>query len=149
GQGLIWAVRDPIKESKPTKEGGFHDVVVDTGEGDKRLLVVEEEFSQALKSMPLEGNILSAVVREAWDSGNLNPLTSGRKLKPVTAADAHISIIGHITKEELLRHLNATEQCNGFANRFLWLTVERSKQIPSPKGVPDSLIEPLVERLRD
>ena len=149
GQGLIWAVRDPITESRQNKEGEDEERVVDPGEGDKRLLVIEQEFSQALKSMPLEGNILSAVIREAWDSGNLNTLTSGRKLKPVTASDAHISILGHITKEEPIRHLNTTEQSNGFANRFLWLSIERSKRISNPKGTPDSLLLPLIDRLRD
>jgi hypothetical protein len=49
----------------------------------------------------------------------------------------------------LLRHLNATEQCNGFANRFLWLSIQRSKSIPNPKGTPDGLLEPLIDRLRD
>src|SRR5262249_5945941 len=148
GQGLIWAVRDPVMESRPNAAGEHEGKIVDPGEGDKRLLVIEEEFSHALKQMPLEGNVLSAVVREAWDSGNLNTLTSGRKLKPVTATDAHISIIGHVTQEELLRHLNATEQANGFANRFLWLSIERSKLIANPKGTPDKLLEPLIERLR-
>jgi hypothetical protein len=45
GQGLIWAVRDPVMESRQTAEGEYEDRVVDPGEGDKRLLVVEEEFS--------------------------------------------------------------------------------------------------------
>src|SRR5262249_42611580 len=63
--------------------------------------------------------------------------------------DAHISIIGHITQEELLKHLNATEQANGFANRFLWLSIERSKSIPNPKGTPDEHLQPLIDRLGD
>jgi hypothetical protein len=155
GQGLIWAVRDPVIESQPIKDskgkvtGEYHDVVIDKGEGDKRLLVVEEEFAQALKLIPSDGNILSATIRDAWDSGNLNTLTSGRRFRPVTATDAHVSIIGHITQEELLRHLDSTEQCNGFANRFLWLLIERSKRIPNPKGVPDEFLEPLIDELRN
>ena len=44
--------------------------------------------------------------------------------------DAHVSIVGHITKAELLRHLTETEAANGFANRFLWLMVRRSKKLP-------------------
>ena len=72
--------------------------------------------------MSREGNTLSAIIRQAWDSGNLHPLT---KNSPIRATDAHISIIGHITREELLRYLTETEQANGFANRFIWLMVYR------------------------
>jgi hypothetical protein len=141
GQGLIWNVRDRIM-----KENGD---VVDEGEGDKRLFVVEEEFSQALKMTPLEGNILSVVLREAWDSGNIRTLTTGRKSSPVRATDAHVTILGHITKPELQRYLDSTEQCNGFANRFLWFCVERSKKIPNPKGTPDAILDPLVKRIQE
>ena len=38
---------------------------------------------------------------------------------------AHVGIIGHITKDELLRYLTATELANGFFNRFLLIAVER------------------------
>jgi len=98
----------------------YEDVLVDEGVADKRLLLIEEELSQALKVMGRDGNILSAIVRQAWDSGNLHPLT---KSNPIRATGAHISIIGHITHEELLRYLTETEQANGFANRFIWLMV--------------------------
>src|SRR5262249_43917957 len=63
------------------------------------------------------------------------------------ATGADISIIGHITKDELLRHLNDTEQANGFANRFIWLFLQRSKFIDDPIGVPDELLEPLFDRV--
>ncbi len=46
------------------------------------------------------------------------------------ATDAHIAIIGHVTKDELLRYLNATELANGFFNRFLVIAVQRSKILP-------------------
>ena len=150
GEGLINAVRDERYEKRPIREKGrvvdYEDVLVDEGVDDKRLMLIEEEFSQALKVMAREGNILSAIVRQAWDHGNLNPLT---KSNPIKATGAHISIVGHITKEELLRYLNETEQANGFANRFIWLMVYRSKCIADPVGVPDDIIFPLVERLRD
>ncbi len=148
GEGLIYAVRDPIEESKAVREKGrvkgFEMVTSDRGVQDKRLLVVEEEFCQALKVMNREGNILSPIVRQAWDSGDLNPLT---KNNPIRATGAHISIVGHTTREELLQHLNETEQANGFANRFIWLQVRRSKAIPEPTGVPEELLARLIARL--
>ena len=150
GEGLIFAVRDERIEKTPVKEHGrvvdYQEVIADHGVEDKRLLLVEEELAQALKVMSREGNILSAIIRQAWDGGNLNPLT---KSNPIKATGAHISIIGHITKTELLRHLTATEQSNGFANRFYWFLVARSKCIPNPTGIPDEILLPLIEELRD
>jgi DNA replicative helicase MCM subunit Mcm2 (Cdc46/Mcm family) len=49
---------------------------------------------------------------------------------PLRSGTAHIGIIGHITKDELLRYLTATELANGFQNRFLLVAVDRSKLLP-------------------
>ena len=38
---------------------------------------------------------------------------------------------------------------NGLANRFIWLHIERSKIIPSPKGVPPAELAPLIDELRN
>ena len=77
--------------------------------------------------MTRDQNTLSPVLRGAWDSGKLNILT---KNSPARASNAHISLLCHITKEELNHRLNKTDIFNGFANRFLWLFVERSKELP-------------------
>ncbi len=39
-------------------------------------------------------------------------------------------VIGHITADELRAELTATEIANGFANRFLFVAVKRSKLLP-------------------
>jgi len=131
GEGLIWAVRDPIEKREPIKEKGrvvdYQNVVTDQGVDDKRLLVVESEFASVLKSASREGNTLSAIIRQAWDDGDLRSLT---KNSPARATDAHISLIGHITRDELRRHLEDTETANGFANRFLWTCARQSKLLP-------------------
>jgi hypothetical protein len=127
GEGLIWAVRD----GSPKKKKGEPP---DLGIADKRLLVMETEFSSTLKVLAREGNTLSATMRNAWDNnGTLRTLT---KSSPAQATGAHISIIGHITKDELLRRLDDTEAGNGFGNRFLWACVRRSKELPEG-GAPD------------
>jgi hypothetical protein len=135
GEGLIYHVRDPVMQGQK---------VIDRGVTDKRLLVVEEEFAQPLKVMAREGNILSPTIRQAWDDGDLHPLT---KTSPIRATGAHISIIGHITQEELLRHLHETELANGFANRFIWQLVRRSKCIANPTGTPPHQLKPLADAL--
>jgi hypothetical protein len=62
GEGLIWAVRDPLKQ--PTKSGKganakFVDPVIDPGVKDKRLMVFEHEFCRALAVMKRPGNTFS------------------------------------------------------------------------------------------
>lgn len=105
----------------------YQDVIIDPGVKDKRLLVVEEEFASILKVIGRKENILSPVMRQAWDDGKLQVIT---KNSPACATDAHVSFVGHITKQELNRYLGTTECGNGFANRFLWVCVRRSKYLP-------------------
>lgn len=127
GEGLKWSVRDTV-ESKNEKEGG------DPGITDKRLLVVESEFAQALRATARTGNTLSATVREAWDTGNLRTLT---KNDPIVATGAHVGIVGHITVTELRSELTETDRGNGFANRFLFVCVKRSKMLAFGGGIID------------
>jgi hypothetical protein len=149
GEGLVWAVRDPIeKKVKPKRVSGQDQDItttVDDGVGDKRLLVIETEFASPLRVMRREGSILSATVRSAWDKGDLANLT---KQLPARATGAHISIIGHITREELLREFSATEGHNGFANRFLWVCVRRTKFLPLGGQLKDKPFRALVGRLQ-
>jgi hypothetical protein len=127
GEGLKFHVRDAREETKPNKAGELVTEVVDEGVKDKRLLVTEPEFASALRAMQRPGNTLSATIREGWDTGNLSTLT---KHDPVTATKAHICIVGHITDDELRAELTATDSANGFANRFLFVAVQRSKCLP-------------------
>src|SRR5262249_17227827 len=106
GEGLIHAVRDPLEVQEPIKKGGkvidYQQVIQGPGVTDKRLLVVEGEFALPLKNLARDTNTLSAVIRNAWDRGDLRVLT---KSSPTVATGAHISILGHTTKDELLRYL--------------------------------------------
>jgi hypothetical protein len=150
GEGLIWAVRDPITEHKPIRKGGrvvdYQDVEADPGVADKRLLVFESEFASPLRMMARDGNILSVVIRQAWDTGGLRTLT---KNSPARATGAHISIVGHVTRDELRRELNATDMANGFANRFLWVCAARSKELPEGGNLSDTTLVTLAQRLRE
>lgn len=149
GEGFIHAVRDPVEQQQPVRDRGrvieYQNVIVDPGVDDKRLLVIEEEFASVLAVSAREGNILSPRLREAWDTGNLRTMTKN----PVCATGAHVSIIGHITRDELRRLLTLTEQSNGFGNRFLWLCVRRSKCLPEGGRIHEVDFSDLVKRLED
>lgn len=148
GEGIIWAVRDQIEKTEAIKEKGkvadYQQVVTDPGIKDKRLLIVESELASVLKVAVREGNTITAIIREAWDTGNFRSLT---KNSPAKATGAHVSIIGHITRDELLRHLDNTEAANGFANRFLWVCSKRSKSLPDGGKLADVNFNQLANQL--
>ena len=128
GEGIIYQVRDSEETTDP------------------RLMIVEAEFAQALKVSRREGNTLSPVMRNAWDGGVLRTLTRN---SPLIATNAHMSVVGHITQDELVRHLCQTDMANGFANRFLWACVRRSKLLPYGGNLDESELVPLANSLRD
>jgi hypothetical protein len=148
GEGLIYHVRDPREEQQPVKERGrvvdYQTVIADPGVTDKRLLVFEAELASVLRRMNGETSSLSAVIRQAWDSGDLSTLTRRESMR---ATGAHLSIIAHVTREELLANLTETEKANGFANRFLFALVRRSKFLPDGGGVPDAALAALTAEL--
>jgi hypothetical protein len=132
GEGLIAVVRDSTDKCP--------------GVSDKRALIMEPEFARVLRVASREGNTLTMVVRELWDSGNAETIT---KNNPQRTTDAHVSIIGHITRDELIRYLNRTEMANGFANRFLWFCVARSKLLPYGGSIPGSLRRQFSRELKE
>jgi hypothetical protein len=142
GEGLIWHVRDP--RTQVAEDGA--EKVLDEGASDKRLLAFEAEFASVLSAASRDGSTLSPTLRNAWDG---LPLRTLAKNAPAVATGAHVSVLAHITAEELRRGLSATEKASGFANRFIWLCVQRSRSLPHGAAIPDDELAPLVSRLRD
>jgi Protein of unknown function (DUF3987) len=122
----------------------YQTVIEDPGVSDKRLLIVEPELAGTLRVMGREGSTLSTTIRQAWDTGDLRVLT---KNSPAQSTGAHISIIGHVTREELLRFLTSTDTANGFANRFLWICSKRSKSLPEGGNLQSVDFAPLTRKL--
>ncbi|MEX3616483.1 phage NrS-1 polymerase family protein [Paenibacillus glucanolyticus] len=155
GEGVIYAVRDEVIEQQPVYEGSgkqrkptgeYEEVITDPGVKEKRLLIVESEFGSVLNVLRRDGNTLSAIIRNAWDgSGDIRTLTKN----PMKATDTHISILGHITPEELRKLLTGNEIHNGFVNRFLWLYVQQSKSLPSGGEFHKVDVGPIVERIKN
>jgi hypothetical protein len=131
GEGLTQKVRDERKEdvlvSGKSEQRRFEYQVVDTGEPDKRLLIVESEFSLVLQQFSRDGNTLSATLRNAWDGKPLRNLARSNK---DSCQEPHIALIGNITIEEVQRLLTTNDKANGFGNRILWCATRRSKELP-------------------
>ncbi len=140
GEGLVWAIRDPIEK---VKKGAVE--IDDPGVADKRLLVVEEEFTAVCKVATREGNTLSETLRRAWDGKPLGNLT---KNSPARCVTPHVGVLAHVTRAELLRVLDSTDAANGFGNRFLWICVKRSKLLPEGGRLPDADREELIRATR-
>ncbi len=137
GEGLISQVQDPPENGNDDDD--------DDEERDKRLLVIETEFSATLKQFHRNENILSNTLRDAWDSKS--PLRTLTKNSPLKASDAHISIIAHTTPEDLKRYLTNTEVANGMGNRFMFALVHRTKHLPSPPRAPQDKLRAFVKKV--
>jgi hypothetical protein len=140
GEGLIYRVRDPLY--KETEDGLE---VVDPGVSDKRVVVTESEFASPLTVMKRDGNTLSMVARNAWDD---KPLQTMTKHNPDKATHTHITIIGHVTKSELLKHLTEEKLGYGIANRFMFFRVRRVNILPRGGG-KSPITEEQIELLRE
>jgi hypothetical protein len=142
GEGLIYTVRDPVYSVG--KEG--NKIISDLGCEDKRLTTVESEFMNTLGVMTRQGNTLSAMIRRAWNGETLATLT---KNSPLRATDPHISLIGHITKNEYLKGISKTETSNGFVNRFLHCASKRSKSLPIGGKLHTVDFVPIIQQLHN
>jgi hypothetical protein len=109
-------------------------------------LVFESEFASVLRAQGREGNTLSMVIRNLWDTGDARSMV---KNKPTRTTGAHVSIVGHITREELLNCLDDVDSVNGYVNRFLWFVVRRSKFLPRGGRLSSEDLAPIINQLRD
>lgn len=129
GEGLISALAD--KEDEP--------------EADRRLVVVEEEFSRVLKVCSRDSNTLAEVLTQTWDGRDLRVMTK----TPLVASDPHVSIISHIQPHVLRERLTETDQASGFANRFLFILVARVRELSEGGDVHMPTLNKLARRVHD
>ncbi|MDR3476612.1 MAG: DUF3987 domain-containing protein [Gammaproteobacteria bacterium] len=131
GEGICYAIRDAKNN--------------DLGVADKRLLVIEAEFSNVLSNSRRETSTLSPVIRNLFDGRNLSPLTKNNQ---TSASDPHVVIIGHITSDELKSKISkSVEVTNGFLNRFLICYVAREKLVALPHATLPEDIDILANKI--
>ena len=125
GEGLIERIRDSQDEED---KGGTED---------KRLLVVESEFSSVMARTKRDGSTLAAVLRQAWDGNALSVLNR----TALTASGSHVAVVGHITPREFRMRLAESEMAGGTYNRFLPMYVDRAKRLPFPEPIAPEFID--------
>jgi hypothetical protein len=141
GEGILWAIRDPIYAMK---KGELQ--CTDEGVEDKRLMLDEREYQQALTVMTRPGNTVSRIIRDAWDARER--IESLTKNSPARVTNPMVSIVSHITIEELRESLDRTAMANGYANRFLFACVRRAQLLPHGGDSSDGAIAYLAPKIK-
>ncbi len=108
-----------------------------------RVLIIEPEFGRLLTVLNREGSTLSPILRNAWDG---TPLGFSRARTESIVTDHHVTLLGHITPVELRLKLTDTDAANGFANRILFLAVQRQRLLPFTDPV-DAVAQPFIKPL--
>lgn len=142
GEAIVHAVRDPRSAFCGKRQ------INDPGVTDKRLQIMEDEFGRFLSIAARPGNTLSSMTRKSWDGKNW--LYTEGKIAPEKATGAHISLIGHVTRSELLKCIQEVENQNGFSNRILWIATRRTQVLPRPQPILWQKDHPgIVQQLQD
>jgi hypothetical protein len=145
GEGIIEMVRDARYEMNKRTQTV---VCVDPGVFDKRLLLDEREFSSTLSKMKQETNIVSTILRQAWDC--YPPVLATRtKIKPSVATEPLISVAAHITLNEVRQLLDKLSITDGFGNRFLYGCTDRSKLLPFGGNFDPAVLDALATKTRE
>ena len=130
GEGLLAKITDPVVT---LNSKGEETVAID-GSPDKRVLYLEEELGQLFSKM-MSQDSLEKMVTKGWDSGRLETTT---KKEAMHCENPHVSIIGHITPDELTSRLEARLIDNGFSNRWLYLVIKPT-QVKFDSPTPDEI----------
>ena len=135
-EGLAGAVHDGYRQGKEEVPA------VD----DKRLWIVEAEFSNVLAQGKREGNTLLPALRDVWDGGNIQPLTKGRGM---WSTHPHIALHGNITPGELQSRIEAREINGGTFNRILMIWAERTCMVALPEPTDTGVVAAFARRIED
>lgn len=145
GEKIIHLLRDPRSEMIVGKKSGVAKMtLVDAGVRDKRLNVNTGEFQGVLAVCHRSDSLMSVVLRDGWDG---NPLYNEVKNDPASCQEYLLSVMADTTSTDLSINLSQADRKNGFANRFLWVYVYRTKLLPFGGGDIDWTMETM--QLRD
>lgn len=138
GEGLIETVRDASGHDPHSRD-------FDPGVEDKRLYVVETEFTSVLTMTERRSNIISKVLRDAWDGEPLRTLTRS----PRSATDTHIVVVGHVTPGEFRAKITTAQLDGGTMNRFIPIASRRTKLLPDGGNIPGEILDEYAPTLAD
>jgi hypothetical protein len=118
-------------------------LVADGASNDPRLMIVEPEMANLVTVMA-RSPAMSAGLRMAWDGEKLQRVT--KKVTEV-ASRPHISVLGMMTPEELLRRHHTLTHAGGLESRFLYCCSAPPQAEVSPFAEPPDYAD-LADRTR-
>ena len=128
GEAIIHAIRDAQEQWLFDEKAATTSCkTTDPGVRDKRLCVSVGEFQGILSVCHRPDNLLSSIMRDGWDGLPLHNLV---KKNPASCKQGLVSILADTTRADLSVSLSQVDRNNGFANRFLWVYVYRTKLLP-------------------
>jgi hypothetical protein len=128
GEGLIDRVRDDVyRMILDKKTGEPENVLIEPGVDDKRLLCEIQELAGTMRAGRSERSTLFQTIRESWDGVDLATMAKNARR---AATAPHISIVSHITPEELVKLQTDADVFGGTWNRFLWIASKRARLRP-------------------
>jgi hypothetical protein len=113
-------------------------------ESERRLMIIESEFTRVLATCKRDGSTLGSLLRQAWDGGRLEVRSRGGK---AVADGAHVTVVAHITGEEFRARLNESDVHGGTVNRFLLVAARRSQLLPSGGNLDDATVAELAGKI--
>ena len=131
-EAIVNEIRDVTVQQVRAK-GGFKPITV-PGSPDKRLFIREGEIASVFLLAGKKESRADVVLRDGWDGKPLRNLVKGKGSDGISNSafcqEPHISISGDSTRSELMSKLPPGSGDNGFANRFLYCYVARTKLCP-------------------
>jgi hypothetical protein len=134
------ALIEQVADEETTRTGSFL-----RGVPDKRVLMYESEFTRLLAIFARDSETLGMVLRQAWEDDCLAALS---KKNPVRATGAHVSVVAHVTPEDLQANLSLNDIANGLGNRFLWVCTKASKKLDDETRLDWRRLDPHIEQLK-
>ncbi len=115
--------------------------------GDRRIVLVYDEFRRFEKKARGEGSVLISMVNEMYDKNDYSNIVKDR---PVEIDDGHLGFLSNTT-EETFRHLvDAHEMLDiGFLNRFFLIGSNTRKRKARPTAPDEAVLKPILEELAD
>ena len=136
-EAIINQIRDSTMETRQSKVKGVmvSEQHLNRGVDDKRLFIREGEAASILVLADKKESFASVVLRNCWDGQPLRNIVKGKTAEGLSNSakceSPHVSISGDTTIHELRARMPKGADENGFANRFLFPYVCRTKECPN------------------
>jgi hypothetical protein len=136
-EAIINQIRDSSMETRQVKVKGVvaSEQYQNRGVDDKRLYIRDGEIVGLFVLADKKESLASALVRNLWDGKPVRNIVKGKTVEGLSNSAKcerpHVSISGDTTIHELRARMPKGSDENGFANRFLFVYVYRTKECPN------------------